>query len=74
MKLHSLAALLLSTAVPAFAQQSTASLAPPVLVDPKVAALRDNALENDHYAWDITEGMTTEVGQRLEPASGPSGG
>jgi len=65
MKLHSLAALLLSTAAPAFAQQSTASLAPPVLVDPKVAALRDNALENDHYAWDIAEGLTTEVGQRL---------
>jgi hypothetical protein len=36
-----------------------------VLVDPKVAALRDDALDNDHYAWDIVEGLTTEVGQRL---------
>ncbi|MGI8932199.1 MAG: M28 family peptidase, partial [Sphingomicrobium sp.] len=31
----------------------------------KVAALRDAALERDSYAWDITEGLTTEVGQRL---------
>jgi hypothetical protein len=31
---------------------------------PKVAALRDAALKDD-YAWDITEGLTTEVGQRL---------
>jgi carboxypeptidase Q len=30
-----------------------------------VAALRDDALANDHYAWDIVEGLTTEVGQRL---------
>ena len=35
------------------------------LVDPKVAALRDAALAGDHYAWDITEGLTTEVGPRL---------
>ena len=35
------------------------------LVDPKVAALRDSALANDSYAWDITEGLTTEVGPRL---------
>ena len=35
------------------------------LVDPKVAALRDAALNGDHYAWDITEGLTTEVGPRL---------
>ena len=35
------------------------------LVDPKVAALRDAALEGDHYAWDITEGLTTEIGPRL---------
>ena len=31
----------------------------------RVAALRDDALVNDKYAWDITEGLTTEVGQRL---------
>ncbi|HEY7959680.1 MAG TPA: M20/M25/M40 family metallo-hydrolase [Sphingomicrobium sp.] len=55
----------LASASPAIAQQSVASLPPPEVVDPKVAALRDDALENDHYAWDITEGLTTEVGQRL---------
>ena len=65
MKHYLIAALLLASAAPAIAQQSIATLPPPVLVDPKVAALRDNALENDHYAWDIVEGLTTEVGQRL---------
>jgi hypothetical protein len=35
----------------------------PVAVDPKAAALRDAALKDD-YAWEITEGLTTEVGQR----------
>ena len=65
MKPYLLASLLLASAAPAFAQQSTAALPPPVLVDPKVAALRDDALDNDHYAWDIVEGLTTEVGQRL---------
>ena len=64
MKSHLLAALLLSAA-PALAQQSISTLPPPVLTDPKVASLRDSALANDHYAWDITEGLTTEVGQRL---------
>mgnify|MGYP003580732383 CR=1 FL=1 len=34
------------------------------LVDPRVAALRDAALL-DNYAWEITEGLTTEVGPRL---------
>src|SRR4051812_22887305 len=62
---HSLITLLLVTAAPAFAQQSIATLPPPVVADPKVAALRDDALNNDHYAWDIVEGLTTEVGQRL---------
>src|SRR4051812_10256508 len=62
---HGLLAALLLTAAPAFAQQSISTLPAPVLVHPAVAALRDNALENDHYAWDITEGLTTEVGQRL---------
>src|SRR3954468_11397641 len=62
---HGLLAALLLTAAPAFAQQSISTLPAPVLVDPAVAALRDNALANDHYAWDITEGLTTEVGQRL---------
>ena len=65
MKSQLLTALLLATAAPAIAQTSISTLPPPALVDSKVAALRDNALNNDHYAWDITEGLTTEVGQRL---------
>lgn len=48
-----LAALLLATAAPLAAQP----------VDPTVARLRDAAIQDD-YAWDITEGLTTEVGQR----------
>ena len=59
-----LAALLLSAA-PAVAQQSIAKLPPPVVADPRVERLRDDALANDHYAWDIVEALTTEVGQRL---------
>ena len=51
-------ALLLIAAVPAAAQQ------PVTLVDTKVAALRDAALSDD-LAWEITEGLTTEVGPRL---------
>jgi hypothetical protein len=60
-----LAAILISASAPAVAQQSIAALPPPVVADPKAGALRDDALANDHYAWDITEGLTTEVGQRL---------
>ena len=62
MKLYHLAALLVASAAPALAQTSITTLAPPVAADPKVAAIRDNALENDHYAWDIVEGLPTEVG------------
>jgi len=58
-----LAALLAACSGPALAQQS--SPAPPVIADPHVAALRDDALATDNYAWDIVEGLTTEVGQRL---------
>ena len=46
----------------------TAAAPAPVPTTPSpvtVAALRDDALANDHYAWDIVEGLTTEVGQRL---------
>ncbi|HEV2596403.1 MAG TPA: M20/M25/M40 family metallo-hydrolase [Sphingomicrobium sp.] len=46
-------------------QSSAASLPPGEVSDQNVAALRDSALVDDHYAWDITEGLTTEVGQRL---------
>jgi len=59
-----LAALLLASAAPGFSQQSITTLPPPVVADPKVAALRDVALKDD-YAWDIVEGLTSEVGQRL---------
>ena len=64
MKKTILAALLVASA-PVAAQQSISTLAPPVITDPRIAVLRDNALANDHYAWDIVEGLTTEVGQRL---------
>lgn len=57
--LAALAASALSTPLSA---QRTAP--PPVPVDAKVAALRDAALGDD-VAWDIVEGLTTEVGQRL---------
>src|SRR4028119_608691 len=53
-------AALLAAAAPALAVQTRA--APPI--DPRVAALRDAAL-NDQYAWDITEGLSTEIGPRL---------
>src|SRR5689334_8195559 len=65
MKSQLFAPLLLAIAAPALAQTSITTLPPPVVADPAIAALRDNALENDHYAWDIVEGLTTEVGQRL---------
>ena len=53
------AASLLAAASPLAAQVHASPL-----VDPKVAALRDAAL-NDDYAWQITEGLTTEVGPRM---------
>ncbi len=56
-----LPAVLLFTAAPAFSQQQPAPLPP---VGPQVAALRDAAL-HDEVAYDIVEGLTTEVGQRL---------
>ena len=65
MKSYLIPALLAAAAAPALAQTSITTLPPPVIEDPKVAALRDEALTNDHYAWDIVEGLTTEVGQRL---------
>ena len=66
-----LAALLVATASPLTAQtlptptpapSGTPSYLPSV---PKaVADIRDAAL-GDNYAWDIVEGLTTEVGQRM---------
>ena len=55
-----LAAMLLAT-TPLLAQPAPQ---PPVAVDARVAALRDAALSDD-YAYDFTEELTTEVGQRL---------
>ena len=54
------AAALLAAACPLAAQVHVSPL-----VDPKVAALRDAAVDGDHYAWDIVEGLTTEIGPRL---------
>ncbi len=61
MKPYLIAALLLAAATPALAQQAAAPLPS---VDPKIAALRDAALKDD-VAYDIVEGLTTEVGERL---------
>ncbi len=55
-----LAALFVVVAVPAASQTA----APPAPVPAYVAELRQAALQ-DEYAWDITEGLTTEVGPRL---------
>ena len=60
MKKLVVAFLLAAAPLPLLAQNAPP---PPISVDPKVVALRDAAL-NDDYAWDITEGLTTEVGQR----------
>jgi hypothetical protein len=61
------AILLASIASPAITQPAPP---PPVLVSETIAALRDDALANDRYAWDITEGLTTEVGPRLAGTDG----
>ena len=44
--------------------QTAAPPPPPLTVAPWINALRDDALANDLYAFDITEGLTTEVGPR----------
>jgi hypothetical protein len=49
-------------AAPAAAQRTAPPT--PAAVDPRVAALRDAALKDD-VAYDIVEGLTTEVGARL---------
>lgn len=59
-----LAALAVATALsaPAFAQRPTP--AAPATIAPEVVALRDAAL-SDNVAYDIIEGITTEVGPRM---------
>ena len=54
--------LALALSTPAIAQRPTPPL--PAPLDPQVAALRDAAL-NDDVAYDIVEGITTEVGPRM---------
>ena len=56
-------AFLLAASAPLPLLAQNAPPPPPIAVDPKVTALRDAALDDD-YACDITEGLTTEVGQR----------
>ena len=57
-----LALLLAACAAPLAAQRAAPPA--PAPVDPAVAKLRDAALK-DELAYDIVEGLTTEVGQRL---------
>ena len=55
----------LSAQTPAITQPAQVSPPPPpVAVDPFVARLRDAALKDD-LAYEITEGLTTEIGPRL---------
>ncbi|PAX08453.1 M20/M25/M40 family metallo-hydrolase [Sphingomonas lenta] len=55
----------LAAQTPAITQPAAPSPPPtPIKVDPFVAKLRDAALQDD-LAYEITEGLTTEVGQRL---------
>ena len=58
-------ALLATLAAAPLLAQPAAPPPPPVVVAPWIHALRDDALANDRYAWDITEGLTTEIGQRM---------
>jgi len=60
-----LALLAPALAAPLLAQAPAAAPPPPIVVAPWIHALRDDALANDRYAFDITEGLTTEVGQRM---------
>lgn len=55
------AAALLPLSSPAAAQSAPGTAPTPA----QVAALRDAALSGDTVAWDITEGLTTEIGPRL---------
>jgi hypothetical protein len=55
-----LAGVLLAAAAPLSSQINVSPS-----VDPKVTSLSDKALHGDKYAWDIVEGLTTEVGARL---------
>jgi len=51
-------------ALPLLLATQAAAIPPPPLPDP-AAQLRDQALAGDTIAWDLIEGLTTEVGQRM---------
>ncbi len=59
----------LALVLPSIALAQTAAPKPPTPSEVKaakaVAAARDAALADDTVAWDIVEGLTTEVGQRM---------
>jgi len=60
--------LLLAFALPSLAFAAAPARhrsAPPPPVGERAAELRDAALAGDEVAWDVLEGLTTEVGQRL---------
>jgi hypothetical protein len=64
--LLALAAPLHLAAAPVVPAGQPARTPPPVVaVDPRVAALRDRALADD-TAWTIVEGLTTEIGPRMD--------
>ena len=54
--------LLLALALPALA---IAQPSPTTGIAEQAATLRDAALQDDRVAWDVLEGLTTEVGPRL---------
>jgi carboxypeptidase Q len=56
--------LVLALAAPALAFAQPNSPSQPG-ISGQAAALRDAALRDDHVAWDVLEGLTTEVGQRM---------
>ena len=53
---------------PAAPAVTPAAQTPPAPVDPKVLALQKKALADD-TAWDIVEGLTTEIGPRMTDGS-----
>jgi hypothetical protein len=62
--------ILLALALPSFAFATPPIMPPgpppqPPAIGQLAASLRDEALARDSYAWDIVEGLTTEVGPRL---------
>ena len=52
-------------AVAALALLSSTAIAQTAAPSPRTAELRDDVLHNDTLAWDLVEGLTTEIGPRL---------